>query len=457
VAHDLLRTLLEILEALRPALTRPGFDNMVVVLVGWVLTNGTHAITQALVVTSVSGRRHHETFHRFFSRGSWEPDEIGRLLFGQLLRLIPIGEPIRIAIDDTLAPKKGPHVFGLGSHLDAVRSTRLVRVFCFGHCWVVLTVLISVPFSRRPWALPVLFRLYRNKKECLKRRQRYRKKTQLAREMLDVFVRWVGDRRIELAADSAFCNDTVTRDLPSSIVLFGAMRPDAVLTALPEPPAPGTVGRRRKRGKLLPKPQALARDDGHPWKSCEAMLYGRKRTVRYKELEAQWYRACGVRLLRIVIVKVQTGAIGVRVYFSTDPSLCVRQILERYSGRWSIETCFRNLKQLLGFADSSARKRAAVERTAPFVGFIYTVLVVWFVQHARTSSFAALPVRPWYRHKQGFSFADVLRTAQRVLAPLDVLDPARSLDNLRQSPRATGSVTRHRRVGLPRRPRRRAA
>jgi predicted metal-binding membrane protein len=53
-------------------------------------------------------------------------------------------------------------VFGIGTHLDAVRSTRRHRVFCFGHCWVVLTVLVRVPFSRRTWALPVLFRLYRN-------------------------------------------------------------------------------------------------------------------------------------------------------------------------------------------------------------------------------------------------------------------------------------------------------
>jgi hypothetical protein len=38
-----------------------------------------------------------------------------------------------------------------------------------------------------------------------------------------------------------------------------------------------------------------------------------------------------------------------------------------------------------------------------------------------------------YRSK-GRIFADILRAAQRTLAPLDVLDPARSLDNLRVGP-----------------------
>jgi hypothetical protein len=295
----------------------------------------------------------------------------------------------------------------------------------------VLAVLVTVPFSRRPWALPVLFRLYRNKKECKRTRQPYWKKTELAREMLDVFHRWVGDQRVELAADAAYCNDTVTRGLPDSFVLLGAMRPDAVLTALPtEARSGGRGGRRRKRGDLLPKPEALANDDQQRWKSCEANLYGSKRKILYKEMYAQWYRACGVRLLRVVIVKVHAGTIRVRVFFSTDPSLTVQQILEGYAGRWSIETCFKNLKQMLGFADSSARTPAAVQRVAPFVGLTYTFLVAWFTEHAHTHSLATPPLRPWYRHKKGFAFSDVLRTAQRVLAPLDVLDPSRYLHNL---------------------------
>lgn len=431
MAPDLLRTFLGSLEVFRPALTGPGFANLVVIMTGWVLTAGPHAVTQALVVTSVAGRCHHERFHRFFSRGTWDPDSVGWWLFLCVRRVFCQDGAIRIAIDDTLAPKKGPQVFGIGSHLDPVRSTRAFRVFCFGHCWVVLAILVTVPFSRRPWALPILFRLYRNKKECTKKRQRYQKKTELAREMLDVFHGWVGGIRVELAADGAYCNDTVTRDLPDSFVLFGAMRPDAVLTGLPRDARPGTKGgRRRKRGDLLPKPQAFANDDRQRWKSCRANLYGHRRKVIYKEMRAQWYRACGVRLLRIVIVKVQTGSIGLRVFFSTDPSLSPRQILEAYAGRWSIESCFKNLKQLLGFADSSARTKAAVQRVAPFVGLTYTFLVAWFTEHAHTHPLAKPPVRPWYRHKEGLAFSDVLRTAQRVLGPLDVLDPRRCLDDL---------------------------
>jgi hypothetical protein len=200
-----------------PALTRPGFANFVVIATGWILTRGSHAVTEALVQTGVAGRRHHEAFHRFFSRGTWDPDRLGLWVWWRLKAAFDIAGVVRVVIDDTLAPKKGPGVFGIGSHLDAVRSTKRRKVFCFGHCWVVLCVLVSVPFSTRTWALPVLFRLYRTKKDCAAGDALRRKKTELAREMIDVFCSWVTDLRIELSADSAYCNDTVTRGLPERV------------------------------------------------------------------------------------------------------------------------------------------------------------------------------------------------------------------------------------------------
>mgnify|MGYP001766581075 CR=1 FL=1 len=238
------------------------------------------------------------------------------------------------------------------------------------------------------------------------------------------------------------------------------MRPDAVLTALPTARERQRTGRRRVRGKLLPKPETLARDQRVPWKRCFAFLYGKLRSVQFKTIDAQWYRACGTRLVRVVVVRVDSGKIGIRVFFCTDATKSIVEILETYGERWGIEICFRDLKQLLGFADSSARKRAAVERTAPFVGYIYTTLALWFAQHAWNTDSAAPPIRPWYPHKKGASFADVLRCAQRTLAPLDVLDPASSLANLREHLLGTGAPLlplRRRRVASPSPDRRRKA
>lgn len=417
-------------DCFRPALTRPSFIRLVVVLSGWVLTQGPHAITAALVATDVARRRHWAAFHRFFSRATWTADALGERVYRRIAARS--GDTIRVVLDDTLASKKGPKIFGLGNHLDAVRSTRRQKIFVFGHCWVVLAVLVRVPFSRRSWALPVLFRLYRNIKDCERRRVRHKKKTELAREMLDLVVQWSERRRIEVAADSAYCNDTLARGVPDNVVFFGAMRPDAVLTSLP---AAGerAGGRPRKRGAVLRKPEKLARDGRTAWSLGHAVLYGKLTRLRYKTVDAQWYRAMGTRLLRIVVVECTSGQLPIRVFFSSDPTLSIERILETYAGRWGIEVFFRDAKQHLGFADSQARSEAAVLRTAPLIGLLYSTLVLWFADDTFEEAIAVPPIRPWYPHKRGLGFIDVLRAAQRALIHADVLDPRCYSDDLRNS------------------------
>lgn len=441
MAAQNLQILLSMLAPFRVALTAPGFRNLIVLFAGWIRTPGTHAVTAALVATGIPGRRHHEAFHRFFSRGAWHPDELGRLLFAQIVSLVAPDSALRIAIDDTLAPKKGPKVYGIGTHIDAVRSTKRKKIFAFGHCWVTLAIVMPVPFSRRTWALPLLFRLYRNEKACLRAGQPHRKKTELARELLDVFGAWVGKRRVEASMDAAYCNDTVLRNLPPSFAVFGSMRPDAVLTALPVSKQPHANGRPRVRGDSLPKPEELAKSEEHPWLRTRARLYGSLQWIEYKVCEGQWYRATGARLLRIVIVRMTEGRIPIRVFFSTDTTLKPHQILEIYGQRWAIEVCFRNLKQLLGFADSSARKQAAVERTAPFVGIVYSVLVVWAIKHGRGIAEALVPLRPWYLHKQGLSFEDILRAAQTVLSDSRVFDLLNDYGNLQKPERFNAAAS----------------
>lgn len=442
---DKLPALLRILQVFRPGLTEPGFANLMVMVAGWVLTPGTHAVTEALVVTQISGVIHHERFHRFFSRGSWDPDELGRLLFIRLWSKLRGG--LHVVIDDTLAVKKGPQVFGLGCHLDPVRSTKKHKAFAFGHVWVMLAVLVEVPFSDRTWALPILFRLYRNKKECKKHGAPYLKKTELARQMLAVFAGWTGKHRITVAADSAYCNSTVLDGQPTRLIVLGALRLDAVLTRPLKPcarcesapkgtrcPQHRRPGRPSRRGVALPNPEQIATRSSYAWHTCRLWLYGKEQVVTYKTVVAQWYRGAGSQPLRVVVVRCSSGNIPYRVFFSTDSSMTAEQVLLGYSQRWGIEVCFRELKQRLGFADSSARKQKAVERMAPFVGLTYTVLVLWFLEGASDLGQQTMPIRPWYGHKEGLCFNDVLRSAQFVLGKHQVLDPAREYSNLRRFP-----------------------
>jgi len=88
-------------------------------------------------------------------------------------------------------------------------------------------------------------------------------------------------------------------------------------------------------------------------------LTPRPTRVHYKTLTAQWYRGAGPREGRVVIVRVEDGALRLRAFFCTDATRAAPDLLLAYAGRWAIEVCFKDLKQHLGFADSAARKQAA--------------------------------------------------------------------------------------------------
>ncbi len=416
-----LNTLLSTLLLVSPAFTRPSFRRFLTLFAGWVRTTGLHAVTESLVVAGVSGTLHHAAFHRFFSRARWCLDEVGHLLLSSLVALVP--GPLRLVLDDTLCTHKGPKVFGLGVHVDPVRSTRRRRLLTFGHVWVVVAVLVPVPFSQRVWALPILFRLYRTQADCQKHGEPHLKKTQLARQMVEMVSRWLPDKPLELVADSAYSCREVLRNLPQGVVFVGAMRADSTLhrPRTRKCRSPRT-GRLLTRDIRLPTPERIARDAKVPWCSMTVTLYGESKVLQYKELVARWYRSAGKPLLKIIIVKVPRGELPLRVFFCTDRTRTALQIIESYACRWAIEVLFRDLKQLLGFSASRARSRLAVLRTAPWVGLCYTLLVLWCMQPGLGTSHVALPIRPWYRTKRTVSFADILRIAQRTLSSVDWTD-----------------------------------
>jgi len=193
------------------------------------------------------------------------------------------------------------------------------------------------------------------------------------------------------------------------------------------------------RGEPMRSPERLAADGRTPWQDAHAQLYGELRPVQFKTCVAQWYRVCGGRPLRVVVVHELSGSIGQRVFFCTRPDLWVFQILEGYSLRWAIEVTFRDLKQLLGFADSSARKRQAVERVAPFVTSLFSFIVLWAPLHPAARRLALPPRRPWYPLKRDLSFQDLLRAARHAGQAARIADLLPGPDNLRNLHRRPSS------------------
>jgi hypothetical protein len=109
-----------------------------------------------------------------------------------------------------------------------------------------------------------------------------------------------------------------------------------------------------------------------------------------------------------------------------------RYIIEAYAKRWSIEVTFHEAKSKLGFEDPCNRSERAVERTAPLALISHTLVVLWYVKDGQHSNAARLPAMPWYIHKAGVTFSDMLATLRRASWHQRLFDPASSPRELRK-------------------------
>jgi hypothetical protein len=404
--------------------------SFVTLMAGWALDLRRHTVTEVIRAAGAVGRKHISSYHRFFSRARWTTDEVGLTLAALLIeRLAPKGV-IRLVVDDTLGRHTGKHISGASMHRDPLLSTGRMPFFHWGHVWVVLA--IEVQLFDKSWALPVLFRLHRSEKRCKAEKKPYFKLTEEAQQLVRLLAQRYPERRFELIGDSAYTNGSLIKGRPHNVTVIGRGRLDAALYA----PAParqrGQMGRPRVRGKRIASPAWWARRKSTRWEKLDVFVYGRAVTLRVRVIDALWYVAAGSERVRLVLVRDFPGHEKDDVFVSTDPSLSPQHIIESFSKRWSLEVTFHEAKGKLGFEDPQNRTERAVERTAPLALISYSLTVLWYVQHGQRTRAAQLPTLPWYTHKAGTTFSDMLATLRRASWRERLFDPASSPSDLRK-------------------------
>lgn len=424
------------------AFTSPSFENFVTFISGTILCTGRHSLSRIFQAGVGPGRKkQHAAFYRFLSRAQWNLDELGKILLGLLWPFVP--EEILAAVDDTLSHHSGAHLFGAGMHHDASRSTygrgspsgRKV-FFAFGHNWVVLSIWVPLPWNQKKGlAVPILLRLYRSKKLCAP--AEYRKRTELACELVKILAHWIGPgRKLVIVGDHEYACQTLLGDLPAWVTFIGPMPMDAAVYS--QPGAYSGRGRRRRKGDRLPSPKQLADDLQVRWTHLTLSIYGYEQvTIQVKTQVCLWYTVMGVQQVRMIVTRDPSGRFQDRAYVSTDPQWTPEEMIVTFSRRWPLECTFRNAKQLMGLEDPQngwwrrapiVRRRAqrpgpqpkgnqgrqAVERTVPMILLAYALVILWYFKHG-------CPTRdvqrvqdsvPGYAHKNEPSFADMLAAAR---------------------------------------------
>src|SRR5262245_35063099 len=116
---------------------------------------------------------------RVLSEARWSGLRLACLLTRFVLRRYQPAGTVTLVGDDTVSARPGRKVYGKAKHRDPVRSSHSYTAWRWGHMWVVLAVLVRLPFAKRPWALPLLVALYRSQQDNRKRGRPHRTPAQL--------------------------------------------------------------------------------------------------------------------------------------------------------------------------------------------------------------------------------------------------------------------------------------
>jgi hypothetical protein len=225
----MLPSLEPIVEVLRPAFTQPSFVSGCELLLAWILCLGRHTLRRVGSTRNPKHvpdhtRRHGlDTTYNFFERSAWTPTGLASRVAVLILTRLKVFGRITLLVDDTLAHKRGPSVWGLGWFRDAVASTRQRVATASGHNWVVVAVAVCLPFTNVPiLAFPLLARLHRAGKGQTRG-------VALAREMLTEVLGWFPHRTFTLVGDGAYASKGLLTDLDERVAFVGRLRGDAAV------------------------------------------------------------------------------------------------------------------------------------------------------------------------------------------------------------------------------------
>lgn len=396
-----------------PAFRVATFARAQLLSVAAILTTGRRTVANLLRTVADLTDGDSSCYQRVLSFAQWSGLHLAALLTRFLIgHFWPQGR-IRLVGDDTVTEHPGRQVHGKARHRDAVRSSHSYTAWRWGHKWVVLAVLVLFPFATRPWALPVLVALYRCPADNQKRGRPHHTPAQLMQLLLRVLLRWFPGRRFVFAGDGGYGSHEVARlteRVKGRLAVVSKFPADANLYE-PPPPYSGK-GRPSVKGKKREKPQEVVARFARTRLNV-AWYGGGRRDVEVISGAGHWYKAGkGLVEVRWVYVHDVTGTHRDEYFYSTDVAMTAQEIIEEYTGRWSIETTFEEGRAYLGLESTRGRCERTVVRAEPCLLGLYSVvaLMYWLLPAAEQEQ----GVVEW-EGKQDVTFSDAITAVRRWL------------------------------------------
>lgn len=245
---------------------------------------------------------------------------------------------------------------------------------------------------------------------------RHKTPPEIMRQLLLQMMHWFPERKFIFAGDSGFSTFEIAQLAHQSsgqLTVVGKFHANACLHA----PAPSKSysrngGRPKVNGSKLPSPKEVVRS-----------------TKLFTPITVNWYGG-GIRRVEItmgtgiwtnmrrrvpvqwVFVRDLTGTQRDEYFYTTALELSPQKIIEIYTGRWSIETTFQEMRSYLGLESTRGRKKETILRMAPSLFGLYSLVVL--IYHQLPSIWKNQNAIEWVG-KSDRTFSDMLTAVRRWL------------------------------------------
>jgi hypothetical protein len=432
--------ILLLLRSFEPLFSERVWPQVLVLVVGALLTPGQRTVAAVLRVLGLQHERQFQNYHRVLNRARWSSLQASHILLRLLVQtFIPADTPVVIGMDDTIERRRGEHIAARGIYRDPVRSSRSFFVKTSGLRWVSLQLLVRIPWAERVWALPFLTVLAPSARSHQERGRRHKTLTDWGRQALLQVRRWLPSRPLVVVVDSSYAVLDLLAAcarLAHPITVITRLRLDAALYDPAPPRPPRTNGRPRLKGARQPTLAARLTDPATVWHEVEVDWYGGlRRRLALATGTAIWYHSGLPPVpVRWVLIRDPQGKFEPQALLSTDLSLAALPVVAYFVLRWQLEVTFHEVRAHLGVETQQQWSDRAIQRTTPALFGLFS-LVTLLAHHRLRQGLPSVPTTAWYA-KPLPTFVDALALVRRDLWPVQVFTTSPAPTGMVEIPRS---------------------
>ena len=126
-----------------------------------------------------------------------------------------------------------------------------------------------------------------------------------------------------------------------------------------------------------------------------------------------WPTVLGLRPIRVVVVRDPEAKMKDAYLFTTDTQAGVQWVITQFAWRWSIEVLFKASKQVLDIEAPGHWCQGSVEKVAPWVWSMQSVIMVWYLTAGHASAEAQERRERMGEWDSEFSLRHMIQVLQR--------------------------------------------